>query len=522
MFFDRLTVARRLYLGFGLILAILAVVTLVAVAKVRRIDAALQVNSELHSQIQRHAINFRGSAHDRAIAIRDQVLAEDEAARRREATTIDELAAFYARSAGPLQTLLGRADAPPQLKALYADIQAIEAKTVATTRAIQAQISAGDLDAARAQLWTEAKPQYVAWLAAINKLIDFEEELIQAESRTAMGEASSFLGAMLTALALALVAGVTLAWAIPRSILRQLGAEPVYLGQVAEQVAAGDLSPLRGAAQAAPGSVLASLAAMQQGLAEIVGTVRRAADSIATGSSEIARGNADLSERTERQASSLQTTAQTMGQLQQAVSDNAATAASANELASRASQAAELGGAVVGRVVSTMDEINTASRRIGDIVSVIDGIAFQTNILALNAAVEAARAGEAGRGFAVVATEVRSLAQRAAGAAREIKSLIGASVERVDDGSRLVAEAGQSIAALVEQVKAVSSMIGQISSATQAQGSGIVSVGQEVSALDQSTQQNAALVEQSAAAADSLQQQAAALAETVRVFKLGA
>ncbi len=513
-------IATRLYLGFGLMLLILVAVALTAMAKVQTINSALRVNSEQNALIQRHAINFRGSAHDRAIAIRDVVLSASPEARQREKATIAELAEFYARSAGPLEKLIGAPGADPQLATLYAAIKDIENRAVATTQRIAGLVEQGDTAAAQQQLWTQAKPEYVQWLAAVNKLIDFQEVRIQAANKVALDEAGGFLSVMLGALTLALGVAATLAWMIARSVTSQLGAEPQALGAAARRVAQGDLGPVPGAAQAPAGSVLESLGAMQHSLSGLVGAVRGASDSIATGSSEIASGNADLSQRTEVQASHLQQTASAMEQLSHSVQANADTAAQANLMAGAASAEAEKGGEVVSRVVATMDDIAQSSRKISDIIGTIDGIAFQTNILALNAAVEAARAGEQGRGFAVVASEVRNLAQRSATAAREIKSLIGSSVEKVENGTRLVADAGKAMDSLVAQVKDVSALIGRISSATSEQTRGIGQVGQAVNELDRTTQQNAALVEQSAAAAGSLSTQAQSLADTVRVFKL--
>ena len=518
--FSSMTIGKRLYLGFGLILAILTAVSLMAIVKVQAINAALEANSAEHAAVQRYAINFRGSSHDRAIATRDVVLSASSADRAREVATIEELARFYAKSAGPLEALLQKSGDAAELGPLYRAIQDIEARTVATTKAIIAKVEAGDTSGAQNQLWNEAKPQYVAWLAAINRLIDFEESRIQAMNAVAVGHASGFLTVMLIALAAALVCGAALAWTLARSVVQQLGGEPAALGLVAQRVSEGDLSPVAGASAAPAGSVLASLGAMQASLAHIVGQVRNASDSIATGSAEIASGNADLSQRTERQAASLQQTASSMAQMNQTVQSNADTARQAAQLAGGASGAAVKGGTIVGQVVSTMDDISSSSRKIGDIIGVIDGIAFQTNILALNAAVEAARAGEQGRGFAVVASEVRSLAQRSAQAAKEIKALIGASVDKVEAGSRLVSDAGVAMEDIVTQVRRVSDLINEISASTVEQTEGIGHVSESVTSLDQSTQQNAALVEQSAAAAASLEQQAGRLTEVVKTFRL--
>ena len=410
--------------------------------------------------------------------------------------------------------------APPELAPLYAGIRSAEAQAVASTQAIIAQVQAGDAQAAQT-LWQQAKPQYVQWLAAINKLIDFKEARIQEANHSAMQEADSFLSVMFTALALALVLSAAVAWTVARSIVRQLGAEPVALAEVASQVAQGDLQPVPGTAQAEPGSVLASLGAMQASLASVVGQVRQASNAVTVGSEEIAGGNVGLLQRTEEQAANLQNAASSMEQMTASVKHNADSARQATQVATLASEAAHKGGAVVAQVVSTMGEITASSHKMADIIGVIDSIAFQTNILALNAAVEAARAGEQGRGFAVVAGEVRALAGRSADAAREIKGLIDGSVAKVEQGARLVEDAGATMTDIVEQAQRVASLIAEISTATAEQTDGIAQVGEAVAHLDRSTQQNAALVEQSAAAAQTLKQQAAQLAETVSVFRLG-
>ena len=318
--------------------------------------------------------------------------------------------------------------------------------------------------------------------------------------------------------ALALAVGAVLAWAITRSIVGPIERAVA----LADEVAAGRLgASVEADGRDEPARLLGALGAMSKSLVALVGNVRQSSDSIATGSSQIAVGNADLSQRTEAQAANLQQTAASMEELSSTVRANAETASQASELAASASRAAVAGGAIVGRFVETMAEITASSRKMADIIGVIDGIAFQTNILALNAAVEAARAGEQGRGFAVVATEVRNLAHRSANAAKEIKGLIQDSVDKVQSGSVLVERAGQTMGELVGQVQRVSGLIGEISTAAREQTVGIGQVNQAVTQLDQVTQQNAALVEESAAASESLRQQSQRLIGAVSVFRTG-
>lgn len=323
---------------------------------------------------------------------------------------------------------------------------------------------------------------------------------------------------MLALLGAALLAGAVLAYAVTRSITVPLS----LATKAARRVAEGDLTvELSAEGRNEVAQLLHALASMKDNLVRIVSGVRDSADGVATASAQIAQGNSDLSGRTEQQASALEETAASMEQLGSTVRQNADNAKQANQLAAGASSVALKGGEVVDQVVDTMKGINDSSKKIADIIGVIDGIAFQTNILALNAAVEAARAGEQGRGFAVVASEVRSLAQRSADAAKEIKSLINSSVERVEQGTALVDQAGATMSEIVSSIRRVTDIMGEISAASTEQSAGVAQVGEAITRMDQATQQNAALVEQSAAAAESLKDQAQQLVQAVTVFKLG-
>ncbi|MDO9074590.1 MAG: methyl-accepting chemotaxis protein [Rubrivivax sp.] len=380
-------------------------------------------------------------------------------------------------------------------------------------------IQNGGYDNARTadRMLTRAKEE----VAAVETLIGRIAAITSTEATATRDAVNAAMTQVSVAFVATLAVVVLVVWPLTilnsRSITGPIG----YAVSVAEAIAAGDLTrPIRIEGRDETATLLASLQRMQASLSRVVGQVQASSQSIHVASAEVASGNGDLSQRTEESAAALQQTASSMEQLTATLRQSADAAHQARELAVSASGVAERGGHAVATVVATMEQINTSSRRIADIVATIDGIAFQTNILALNAAVEAARAGEQGRGFAVVASEVRSLASRSADAAREIKGLIGASVERVEAGSQQVATAGRTMSEIVVSVQRVSQIIGEISAAALEQSTGIGPVNQSVTQLDKTTQQNAALVEESAAAADSLKEQAARLADVVSTFRL--
>jgi methyl-accepting chemotaxis protein len=378
---------------------------------------------------------------------------------------------------------------------------------------------AGLGDKATELLRGDSQKQFDEVMTTLDSVIDVNA----GHARAAKGESERIdqraVFWVLGLLAVAIACGIALAVAATRAITRPLAAAVA----AAEQIARGDLTvQIEAHGKDETAQLLMALRKMTDSLRQVVGEVRTSVEAVASASSQIAQGNQDLSARTEEQASNLQQTAASMEQMTAAVKQNAETTRQASTLAGHASEVAVQGGDLVSHVVETMQSIAGSSRRISEIIGVIDDIAFQTNILALNAAVEAARAGEQGRGFAVVAGEVRTLAQRCAQAAREIKALIGESVQKVDDGAHLVDDAGRTMNDIVAEVKRVSALIAEITRSTTEQSAGIGQVNDAMVQLDQTTQQNAALVEESAAAASSLREQASGLAQTVSVFKLQA
>jgi methyl-accepting chemotaxis protein len=458
------------------------------------------------------------SVHIVSRVMRSIVLLNDKAAKEAEMSKITKAREDYEKDWAALEKFV-----PSEAgRALRAKIAAArDAARPLNSKVIELAIAEQD-DEATKLLMNEANPATQKWQEALDENIEFQKVNSIKQFNEAEADYKQAKLLLIIANVVNVLMAVVLGWLVTRSITSQLGGEPKQAAALAQAVACGDLTVDVQLKEGDSSSMMAHLKAMQDSLAKVVGHVRHGSEGVSNASAEIASGNNDLSARTEQQASSLEETAASMEQLSATVTQNADSARQANQLAHSASSIAVKGGEVVSQAVATMKDINESSRRIADIIGVIDGIAFQTNILALNAAVEAARAGEQGRGFAVVASEVRTLAGRSAEAAKEIKTLINASVERVEQGTVLVDQAGITMNEVVTSIKRVTDLMGEISSASNEQAAGVSQVGEAVVQMDQVTQQNAALVEEMAAAASSLKSQAMDLVQIVAVFKLGA
>jgi len=518
----KFTIGARLAIGFSAVFLLMIVLTVLAASRVGRIESVLSQINDVNNVKQRYAINFRGSVHDRAIALRDVVLAGDVAAAQATPValirTLDE---NYARSAAPLDALFNeRKDILAEEKEALAAIKTQELRTEPLIERVIALQAEGQREAAATLLSQQAAPAFVEWLASINRLIDLEERLNKDAAAEARAVAQGFFGWMALLCAVAIGAGSLAAWILSRGLLRQLGGQPDYAASIVAAIAAGDLGVKIATRPDDRSSLLYAMGGMRDSLVRIVAQVRNGTESIASVSTDIASGNRDLSGRTVRQAETLEATAASVEQLTGTVRQNADNARQANALAESASAVAVRGGEVVAQVVRTMAAINESSKQVVDIIGVIDGIAFQTNILALNAAVEAARAGEQGRGFAVVASEVRNLAQRSSSAAKEVRELIGSSVARVDAGARLVDQAGVTMDEIVNSVRRVTDIMAEITHASAEQSAGIEQVHGAIGQMDEATRQNAAMVQQAGSAAAALEAEAERLATLVSVFRL--
>ena len=511
----RLRLGARLACGFAALLLLLMVITVIGITRMSSLDnTSTQLSGQIYPKVSA-AQKMQYLMMNIARSARNIIILEDEAQMASNKQSIDKDLAEYARL---LEQLRSSAMTEEGRQMVNAVAEASKNYFAFTSDVVALGLKNQNLEGQRLLFGPRYKSQGEL-LARLTELVQRYEAQMQqaaAQAHSTYVTSATILGG---AAGVAILLGLLAALVITRSITVPM-AEAV---DAARKVANGDLTKdIRDNSPDETGELLVALREMNSALVDIVTNVRTGADTIATASQEIAAGNQDLSARTEHQASSLEETASSMEELTSTVQQNSANARQAAEMAQSASGIAGQGGELVGDVVATMDDIDASARKIVDIIGVIDGIAFQTNILALNAAVEAARAGEQGRGFAVVATEVRSLAQRSAAAAKEIKVLIGDSVEKVDSGAHLVKKAGQTMQEIVKSVAQVNAVINQISNAGEEQRAGIEQVNQAITQMDEVTQQNAALVEQAAAASRAMQTQAADLAEKVSIFRLPA
>ncbi|MDI3296640.1 methyl-accepting chemotaxis protein [Janthinobacterium tructae] len=507
------SIGVRLGLGFAVILLFSLVITGISVWRLHDVATATRTMMEQPLAKERYISDWYSKI--------DSGIRRTTAIVRSADTSLGPYFAEEAKQSsvvsGELQKKIEALISGPQETELFRQVSEMRKVYLDAREQVSKLKAAGQTEEAEKAFQAVFVPGSTKYQKVIMNMLEHQRASIDATAREIDAVAKTSRNLLLALAALALAFGVVCAWVLTMGIVRPLRTAV----EIARKVADGDLTAqIDASAKDETGQLLQALKDMNTSLLNIVGEVRSGTDSIATSSTQIAAGNQDLSSRTEEQAGSLEETASSMEELTSTVKQNADNARQANQLAASAAQVAVKGGAVVAQVVGTMQSINASSNKIVDIISVIDGIAFQTNILALNAAVEAARAGEQGRGFAVVASEVRNLAQRSASAAKEIKTLIGASVEQVNAGSMLVAQAGSTMNDIVDSVQRVSDIITEITAASSEQSVGIDEINRAIGQMDAVTQQNAALVEESAAAAESMQHQAHNLAQVVSVFKL--
>ncbi len=508
-----LKIGQRLALGFGIVVVLMVAVLATGLSALSGMrDTVNEIVNDNNVKIGA-VTTLRDAERQLAIAVRDLTLVTDAQAMQQADARMGAASEKYARAMAVLQERVRS----HQGKDLLAKVAAAESIALPQFELVRRYGRNNELEAGVKHLTEVVAPAVNTWMATIDALLAYQEQINRQEEQAANASYDAAHRVLLGLGLAALLAATSIAWLSARSITKPMN-EAVALAQT---VAAGDLtSSITVHSRDETGQLLGSLGAMNDSLLAIVARVRSGTDAIATAAGEISAGNLDLSSRTEQQAGALEETASSMEELTATVKQNAENARQANALAAGASAIATQGGEVVARVVETMRFIDASSKRIVDIIGVIDGIAFQTNILALNAAVEAARAGEQGRGFAVVASEVRSLAHRSANAAKEIKDLIADSVEKVEIGSQLVSEAGATMDRVVQSVRQVNEIMAEISAASGEQERGIEQINQAIGEMDMVTQQNAALVEEAAAAAQSLREQSDGLVDTVSVFKI--
>jgi len=513
-FISNINIGKRLALGFGAISAMLIVISFLGLAMLGKINQG--TDQIVKDSMPKIAIANALADHvnDIAIALRNNMLTTDPADRQKQVGAVLTARAAAVADMARLERIANL----PRERELLAQLRAAHLRYAEGQDHLLELVKTSTLEEARTYMYDQVRAMLDAYKRLIAQEIALQSEQATANAASAHDTYLTTRLLLIVLSAVALLCAALLSYLITHSVTK-----PVAQAlKVAHTVAAGDLSStIIIESRDEMGQLLQALKSMNDSLARTVGTVRAGTDAIAAASAQVAAGSQDLSSRTEHEASSLEETASSMEELTATVKQNADNARQAHVLADTASGAAQRGGAMITQVVATMDQISQSSSKITDIIGVIDGIAFQTNILALNAAVEAARAGEQGRGFAVVATEVRNLAQRSSQAAREIKHLIDDSTSSVASGSALVHQAGASMSDLVDSVRRVTDIMGEITSASAEQTAGIELINRAISEMDIDTQENAALVEESAAAAAALREQAATLAQVVSVFKLG-
>lgn len=513
-------VSSRLAIGFLLLVLALVVLGGLSLYAVRTLDKSMYDIVNVNNQQLKLALQMRELVQGRAIVVRNIVLYTDPQAVANEITRAEDMAARY-RQANERLAQMFESDAgtlAAEKDLLAAARRAEQEATPIYLRALEAGRQNNTQEAARI-LREELRAKQDAWLDQLLSLANLESQLNDESAQQAAATSARLQSTIIVIMSIAVLVGVLSAWLVTRSILRQLGGEPADAQKLAGAIASGDLTTALKLDERDHSSLMYSLETMRRQLASTVGTIVSAAESISTASAQIAEGNADLSQRTEEQAASLEETAASIEEMTSTVRMNQDNAASGSSLAVDCSQLTVEAGRVVGQVVDAIGAISADAQRMGEIVSVIDSIAFQTNILALNAAVEAARAGEQGRGFAVVATEVRALAQRSATAAKEIKGLIENSQRAVEGGESMAATAGGQMEKVLDAVARLKEVTIEIASASAEQTAGIEQVNVAVSQMDTMTQQNAALVEESAAAAGAMATQAKELLQAVARFK---
>ena len=514
MFSKNLTIGQRLGLGFAAVIALMLLMGTLSYLRMGELNDDIQLSNTDRFPKSELAHQIKDELNETARNMRNLLLLSDPEVLKGEYANIEESSRLIAANLATLDKMISS----PQGRSLHTAITDQRALFQKELNGFLELTKAGNKDDALKVLSEKVRPASLAYFDRLDKMLAYQLKLMKDSGAESASAAQSGKIMLLGLVAFATLASVLLGWLVTRSIVQPI-AEAVV---IARRVADGDLSSAIVVGRTdETGQLLQALSDMNANLLKIVGEVRNGTDTMATASSQIAAGNLDLSARTEQQAASLEETASSMEEMAATVKQNADNARQANQLAISASQTAVKGGQVVSQVVGTMGSINEASRKIVDIIAVIDGIAFQTNILALNAAVEAARAGEQGRGFAVVASEVRNLAQRSATAAKEIKGLIDASVAQVDIGQNLVQQAGSTMTDLVSSVQRVTDIMAEISSANHEQEAGIAQINLAITDMDVVTQQNAALVEEASAAAAAMQQQAAQLSTVVAVFNIG-